>query len=429
MSDALEPLLHYIDGSPSPYHAVAQSRAMLQEAGYRELFEADHWDLERGEGYFVTRGGKSLIAWRQGQAAAALGGCRIIAAHTDSPVLKLRPNPVMTSRNVSYLTAEIYGSPLLHTWLDRDLKIAGAVFCADASGAIETILVDAADLKVRAMSLAPHLKREKKTDGVTIALHDDLPLIVSDGALESAQDLYVALLGNAAARVHNADLILSDTQKACRVGRDGEFISAPRIDNLFSSFCVLSALLSLKSPRDHTAMAVLYDAEEIGSQTWTGARSDFLEATLTRIALSDDGSVQDLLRAKARSILISVDMAHAEHPSHVGATDPIHVPKLNGGLALKTGAKGNYAAGNQAAAWFDKACKDAGITLQSFMYRCDHGGGSSIGPLATTASGICGLDVGAPMLAMHSIRELAGAKDVDLTIAALSAAYAAAGGI
>lgn len=427
MATACTRLLEFIDASPSPYHAVEASRKMLDAAGFTEVAEGDSWRLTAGQGYYTVRGGKSLIAWRQGNGQVSEHGYRVIAAHTDSPALKLRQKPGMKVRGLSYLTTEIYGGALVHTWLDRDLTIAGAVHYVTSSGELRHKIVHAPERLVRAMSLAPHLKKEKKIDGLSIDLHKDLVVLFEDGSEDPLQAILKAVSGlSDVAQVRHADLFLCDTQPSSQFGKDGEFISAPRIDNLFSSFTALCALIESGAGAQHTSITTLYDAEEIGSHTWTGASSNLLEAALLRIALATGGDTESFLRAKARTIVISADMAHAEHPSFPDATDSVHVPELNKGLALKSSAKGNYATGARAAAWFTNVCRDAKLPLQSFMYRCDHGGGSSVGPLITTAIGVGGIDVGAPMVAMHSIRELGGARDIDYAIASFRAAYATA---
>lgn len=425
-ANAVQHLIDFIDGAPSPYHAVHQARTLLQQAGFSELSESERWSIEPGGGYFLVRGGKTLIAWRAGGRAPSETGFRIIASHGDSPALKLRPRPMRRVRDVSYLTTEVYGSPLLHTWLDRDLKLAGAIYVREPQAGVRAVLVDLREPVVRLNSLAPHLKKERKIDGVQIDQHNDVLAAVAQQEETSpvdAVDRLAAFAGVAPDDVLTHELFLADVQPAALVGERRAFISAPRLDNLFSSYCALRALLA-GGLVDHTPVAVLYDAEEIGSLTWTGARSNVLEATLSRLCAAYGGDTEDTLRARARSIVVSADMAHGEHPSFVDVTDAEHVPQLNHGLAIKSGAKGNYAIGHLAAAWFEMVCRAADIPLQRFMYRCDHGGGSSVGPIVSAGLGVCGVDVGAPMLAMHSIREMAGARDVELTLGAFAAFYA-----
>ena len=220
-------LLQFIDASPSPYHAILAAKAMLAAAGFVEIQEQDRWALEPGGAYFSVRGGKTIVAWRQGDKPVAEAGFRIVAAHSDSPVLKLRPRPGLKVRDIGYLTADIYGSPLLHTWLDRDLCLAGAIYLA-AEGGERPHIVHASDLKLRAMSLAPHLKKEKKIDGLSIDLHKDLPLVFTQGGDDVAGQLFERLGGFDPKAVLSFDLCLADTLPCSLVGSRDEFISAPR---------------------------------------------------------------------------------------------------------------------------------------------------------------------------------------------------------
>ncbi len=422
---AADSFLAYLGKAPSPYHAVAESAALLVAAGFTQLHEAGRWQLEAGKGYFVIRGGKTIVAWRQGTGSAAEQGLRIVVAHTDSPTLKLRPRPDLKVRSQRYLTTEIYGGPLLYSWLDRDLKLSGALYCGDT--AITRVLVSLDRLPVRAVSLAIHLRQDKGSDSYSFDREKDFTLVVGDGET-SGLDLIAAAaktqLGRDPGPILSFDLEVSDADPARRIGDGGSLISAPRLDNLFSCYTALAALLAEPHATPWTQAIALYDSEEIGSQTYTGARSNMLDGIIHRLVGS--AVEEDVWRAKACSLVISADMAHGEHPAFAGATDPGHVPELNQGLALKSGSMGNYAIGPAAEAWFSLVCKKAGVPLQRFRYRCDHGRGSSIGPIVTANLGITGIDVGAPMLAMHSARELAGAGDVDRTIAAFAAFFAAA---
>lgn len=426
MTDHPTNLLRFIDAAVSPYHASQEGKRMLERAGFTELKEADPWRLEPDGAYFLLRGGKTLMAWRQGSSRVSEHGFRIVAAHSDSPALKLRPNGELSLHSGGFLTTEIYGSPLLHTWLDRDLKVVGAIYFEDEDGQMQRRLVNLADLRVRAISLAPHLRTDKKFDEVTINKHRDLPVIVSsDGArLREALELRLMEAAPKARRILTFDCSLADATPGAVIGVENEFISASRLDNLYSSYAALEGIIQTSEPVAHTSIAAIFDAEEIGSAVWTGARSNALDSLLARIAASYGDGEEGLIRAKARSVVLSADMAHAEHPSFPEATDSGHVPHLNQGIAVKFGARGNYAVGPRATAWFKLICDQSGVATQNFMYRCDHGAGSSVGPLITTSVGIEGVDVGAPMLAMHSIRELAGVRDLEPLIRSFREAYA-----
>jgi len=424
MTASADQLLTFLNKAPSPYHAVVEAAAQLTAAGFSELREAGRWQLEPGQGYFVIRGGKTIVAWRQGTGIVAEAGLRIIVAHTDSPTLKLRPRPDMKARSLRYLTTEIYGGPLLYTWLDRDLKLSGALYCGDTE--LTRVLVSLDDLPVRAVSLAIHLRQDKGSDSYSFDREKDFALVIGDGeasGLELIAEVAKAQLGSDPGPILSLDLEVTEAAPARRIGADGSLISAPRLDNLFSCYTALAALLAQPAATPWTQMVALYDSEEIGSQTYTGARSNTVDGIIHRLVGA--ASEGDVWRAKARSIVVSADMAHSEHPAFLAATDPGHVPELNKGLALKSGSMGNYAIGPGAEAWFALICRKAGVPLQRFRYRCDHGRGSSIGPIMTTNLGIAGIDVGSPMLAMHSARELAGAGDVALTTAAFTAFFAA----
>ncbi len=425
MAKTADDLIDFVNKSPSPYHAAGQAKDMAIAAGFEMIDEADAWSLQPGGAYTLLRGGKTMAAFRVGTKPIAEAGARIIVAHTDSPVLKVKPRPAFKARDAGMLTAEIYGSPLLHTWLDRDLKLCGMVWTADKKGHTHRKQIELDDLSVRVNSLAPHLKTQHKTEGVVLDRQKDLRLTFSKNKDGIVETLHGALreASGLKGEVISYDLCLADKTPGGYAGADKAFISAPRLDNLFSSYTALKGLLADEGPTEATRMVVLYDAEEIGSTTWTGARSSLLDMLLSRINAHFGGKTEDNFRARAKSILISADMAHSEHPSFKEATDPDHVPSLNGGIAVKSSAMANYAIAHDAEAWFTHICQEAGLPVQRFMYRCDHGGGSSVGPITSTAIGMPGVDVGCPLLAMHSIREMAGTEDVDHAITAFRQAF------
>lgn len=418
-------LSEFLDASPSPYHAVASLRATLSASGFSELDEGRPWQVSPGRSYFVVRGGKSIVAWSCGEDDVARSGIRMVAAHTDSPALKLRAAPTRKTRSADVLAPEVYGGALLHTWLDRDLKIAGRVYLADGpSSSITGRLVDLPGLPVRAVSLAPHLKTDKRVEGVTINPETDLLLLWS-GA-KAGDEFLRALLAAAnmpAADVVEHDLYLADLEPARVVGAEQAWLSAPRLDNLFSCYCAVEALRdSAHEKAPQTRLAACFDAEEIGSQTMLGARSNLMGSVIARLTrgLSRENAPEC---TAANSVCISLDMAHADHPAFPESMDPQHAPVLNGGPAIKRGARGNYAQSPWLAAWFAKLCGTHDVPVQRFMYRCDHGAGSSIGPLVSTVTGIPTIDVGVAMLSMHSIRELCGLRDVAHMTRALRAVF------
>lgn len=426
MSKHANELLAFIDGSPSPYHAVERSVAMLSNAGFEQVFENEKWKCEAGGAYFTVRDGKSLIAWRQGVESPEETGFRIVAAHSDSPALKLRARLGNHGNGAHWLKPDLYGSLLLHTWLDRDIRPTGVVFHTGESGEVERSLVDLDTLKLRACSLAPHLRKNKLDPSLLIDREDDMLVLysVDSAPAEDFHALLAKAVGCGEEAVIGYDIFLADTQPSAIIGAENELISAPRLDNLFSSFSAIAALIDLPKQSQSTRVAAIFDAEEIGSQTWTGARSTLLSSALDRIvAQYGETDTETEHKARARSLFASLDMAHAEHPSHPATIDPDHVPVINGGIALKGGSRGNYAIAPYAIAKFEDACRRENLPLQSFMYRCDHGGGSSVGPIASSALGIPGFDLGAPLISMHSIREVAGVQDLTYCTKTLGAFY------
>ncbi len=422
--DAARLLLDRIDQSPSPYHVVETVSGLLESAGFRRLYEGEAWAVTPGGAYYATRGDKTIIAWREGTAAPEDAGYRVFLAHTDSPTLKVKPNPDRNAADADYLSLDVYGSPLLHTWFDRDLILAGQVHVKDG-GFVSARTVRMETPRLRLNSLAPHLKSEKRVEAVNIDLQDGL--LAAFGRAEGSAFKGLARALGAAADfapddLLSFDLCMADAQPSALVGIDNAFLSAPRLDNLFCCYTGLEALLT-STAAPHGQVLSLFDVEEIGSGAWTGARSDALAHMLERSVAARGGDREAFARAKARSILLSADMAHAEHPSHKSATDAEHAPTLNAGVTIKAGARGNYAIGHGVSAWFSLVCREAGVPVQDFMYRTDHGGGASVGPLATTGVGVVGVDVGAAMLAMHASREMAGADDVAHSINAYAAFF------
>ena len=419
----MQDLTSFIDSSPSPFHAVQTLKKRLEEAGFQQLFESDAWAMQPHRSYFTIRGGKTIVAWKCGALPIVNQGFRILVAHTDSPTIKVRPNPHIVSGNNRLLSVDVYGGPLLYTWLDRDLKLSGVVYTADKNtGGIKTSMVDLTDFPVRAPSLAIHLSRGLKDTGFKINPQTDLNLLFAQNGEDVAltlNDVLAEVCKVPAESIVSYDLRVADTQASGYIGADKSFISAPRLDNLFSCYGIMESLLAVSAQKlDQTEKAVWFDAEEIGSHTQTGARSNFLDSILLRIVCASPASgAEDFHRAKAHSAMLSVDMAHAEHPAFKDRTDENHVPFMNKGLALKHSSSANYGDSGTVAAWFLNACRSHDVPLQRFAYRCDHGGGSSLGSIVSL-TGIRTIDVGAPMLSMHSIRELAGRKDVDLSIKA-----------
>lgn len=412
----------FVDASPSPSHAVAELARRLTAAGFTELAETDRWEPAPGGQHFVVRHG-SLIAFRVGSRPPADSGLRIVGAHTDSPTFKVRPHSDVRQAGYRLIGVEPYGGGLWHTWLDRELTVAGRVALRSSSPAgPKTTLVRLPGAPVRLPSLAIHLDRSVR-EGLTLDPQRHL-MPVWDRDLGTGPGLAEALAAAAgvdADDVVGHDLVLADTQPAAVAGADGTWVAAPRLDNLGCCHSGLRALLAATAT-ERTQVLVCNDHEEVGSGSMAGARGSFLEDVVRRLAdATGDGDAQSVHRAIARSVLVSADMAHAVHPTRSDRHEPAHQPELGGGPVLKVNANQAYATDAATGGWFTERCAEAGVPLQRFVSRADLPCGSTIGPLTATRLGIATVDVGAPMLAMHSCRELASALDVPLMVGALTA--------
>jgi aspartyl aminopeptidase len=419
MTDRIDDLLAFIDDSPTPYHAVATASMRLEAAGYRRLDESDRWSLAAGDQCYVVRGGGSLAAFEVGRSEPALAGFRVVGAHTDSPNLRVKPNPDVRAHGYQQIAVEPYGGALLQTWLDRDLSLAGRVTLR-VGNTTETRLVDFARPLLRVPNLAIHLYREINTEGLKLNKQRHMAPIIGIGEGEDLAELLCTELGRTGKKpavddLLAWDLMAYDVQPSSLSGAQSEFIHAARLDNLASSHAGLAALLAAGSngATDATRVVVLYDHEEVGSRSAQGAGSTFLGETLERIVNGIGGSdSQSLARAISQSWLISADMAHAVHPNYADRHEPGHRPVIDGGPVIKTNSNQAYATDSESAGFFAALCARVGVTPQNFVTRSDLGCGSTIGPISAAQVGIRTVDVGNPMLSMHSCREMAGSGDV-----------------
>ena len=430
MPDLVQSLLAYLDASPTPYHAVAESARRLREAGYVELNEADAWTLQPSGRYFITRNGSSLIAFVCGRRAPQEAGFLAVGAHTDSPNLRIKPAPDLNRHGYRQLGVEVYGGVLLSTWLDRDLSIAGRV-AFERDDSLQTALLDFTRPLLRIPNLAIHLNRNVNTEGLLLNAQSHLPPIL--GLTGSDKISFQQMLADeltkqgtqlAPEQLLGWDLSLYDVQRALRSGFTGEFIHSARLDNLASCFAALSALLTAKETHDSTRVIVLYDHEEVGSRSAQGACSPLLRLALSRITEAYDGARQEAFaRAMARSFLISADMAHAIHPNYADRHDPNHAPVLGGGPVLKLNANQSYASDGFTTGRLERWCRRADVSLQPYVVRSDLPCGSTIGPITAAELGIATVDIGSPLLSMHSIREMAACADVSLLARVLDAYF------
>lgn len=432
MSPTLDALFRYLDASVSPYHAVEAVRGRLVAAGFRELQERDVWRLQTGDRVFMTRGGGSLAAFAIGTRSPQDAGFRLVGAHTDSPNLRIKPQPDVNRHGYRQLAVETYGGVLLSTWMDRDLGIAGRVMLASTSGQLEPRLVNLARPLARIPNLAIHLNRGVNTDGLILNVQRHMVPVI--GLQEAGGPGLTDLLAEALSADGEAckpediagwDLGLYDLQGATVGGAGGEFIHSARLDNLASCHAALQALTGATGEREATLGIVLYDHEEVGSNSAQGADSSFLRDSLQRVAAAVGGDGADALpRAIAQSLLISADMAHAVHPNYSDRHEPGHKPVLGGGPVLKSHSGQAYATDGESGARFTMLCRSAGVPMQRFVSRSDLGCGSTIGPITASKLGLRTVDVGNPLLSMHSIREMAATADVEMMAKVLAVHFA-----
>ena len=404
-----------IDRSPSPYHAVETAVGLLTGAGFSALALAEPFE---GPGLrFVTRGG-SVIAWRH--PARPPRAFRIVGAHTDSPNLRVKPNADRASARFRQLGVEVYGGALLNSWLDRDLGLSGRVVVS-TDGGPATRLFRTDEPVLRVPQLAIHLDREINDKGLQLNAQTHLSpvwdLDTGRGSDESFTDWLADVAGVAPDSILSWDAMVHDLTASRRTGRGGVFVSAPRLDNLCSSFAALNALVEAvegvgeADAGDVVPLVCLYDHEEVGSTSSTGADSALLAGVVERIVAAAGGGRDDLHVALAGSVCLSADMAHATHPNYVDRHEPDHHVALNEGPVVKINANQRYASDAESIATYLQACADAGVPTQRFVSRTDLPCGSTIGPVTAARLGISTVDVGIAQLAMHSARELCGADD------------------
>jgi len=419
-------LLDFIDASPSPWHAVTSVEQRLVKQGFTRLEESQSWRLAAGKSYYVVRGGASVIAFTLGKQALAESGFRIVGAHTDSPGLRLKPQAAFSSDGLVRIGVEVYGGPIIATFTDRDLSIAGRVTLRSKNGH-ETKLLKFDRALMRLPNLAIHMNREVNDKGLVLNKQTELPLLFAesdDGA--TADKKFLAHIGDAlgvdATDILSFELNVFDTQKGVFWGGNQEFIADSQLDNLASCHAAITALLTA-GQADSTSVCALFDHEEVGSESAAGAGGSFLADTISRIASNTGLNEEERLRALAQSFFVSADMAHAYHPNHPAAYEPCHHVLVNKGPVIKTNANQRYSTNADTAARFITLCESAGVPYQQYAHRTDLGCGSTIGPIIASGLGIASVDVGSPMWAMHSIRESAGVLDHGYMTAALQAMF------
>ncbi len=415
-------LLDFLKRSPSPFHATQSMAEALQAAGYQALDERETWQLQPQGRYYVTRNDSSIIAIKLGQHDPVQHGIRMVGAHTDSPCLKVKPQPELARHGYWQLGVEVYGGVLLSPWFDRDLSLAGRVTFKH-NEQLQSRLINFKHAIASIPSLAIHLNREANS-GWAINAQTELPPILAQLQDETKKD-FRAILADQLQREHaishacvlDYELCFYDSQPAALIGLNQDFIASARLDNLLSCYSGLQALLN--SDDQHSQILVCTDHEEVGSNSACGADGPFLEQVLRRVLNSEE----DFVRCIQHSLLISADNAHGIHPNYADKHDANHGPLLNHGPVIKVNANQRYATTSETSSFFKLLCQQANIPVQSFVTRSDLGCGSTIGPITASQLGVQTIDIGVPTFAMHSIRELAGSKDLGYLVSALQAFY------
>lgn len=410
-------LISFLKKSPTAFHAVHTMTELLRAHSFTRLRENEHWRLTPGGNYYVTRNDSSLIAFTiPGKGFADM---HIMASHSDSPTFKIKENPELeVEKQYVKLNVERYGGMLCAPWFDRPLSVAGRILLKDPeTGVFQTRLVDINRDLVLIPNLAIHMNREANNGYKYNAQKDMLPLY----GMYDAKDTFFSVIANAAGvsedQILGHDLFLYNRQEPSVWGASGEFLSAPRLDDLQCAFSSLQGFLKGDRQR-HLAVHCVFDNEEVGSGTKQGAASTFLADTLMRIHELLGFSREEYRMHLADSLMLSADNAHAVHPNHTESSDPTNRPYLNGGIVLKFNANQRYCTDAVSAAMFRDLCSQAEVPVQTFVNRSDMPGGSTLGNISNTQVALNTVDIGLPQLAMHSPYETVGVKDTDYMVRA-----------
>jgi aspartyl aminopeptidase len=418
-SELNQGLLEFLNSSPTPFHAVVSMVKVLENNHFTKLNEKDIWQLDTGRGYYVVRNDSSIIVFRYYPEKMQQQGLAMLGAHTDSPCLKVKPQPEINNNGYFQLGVETYGGALLAPWFDRDLSIAGRVVYINADNEIVSTLIDFKKAIAIIPSLAIHLNREANTaNNINKQIH--LPPILmqvdSSKKINFRELLKKELTDNGindCQKILDYELSFYGTEPAAIIGFKEEFIASARLDNLLSCFLGLQAIIAADTD---PVLLVCNDHEEVGSSSACGAQGPMLEQCLQRMI----PNTEDRIRIVNRSMMISIDNAHGIHPNYAEMHDDNHGPLLNKGPVIKVNANQRYATNSETSSLFKHACGLADVPVQEFVTRSDLGCGSTIGPITATEIGVKTLDIGLPTFAMHSIRELAGVKDTAYLLKALN---------
>ena len=392
----------FLQKAPTAWHAAKEISTALAEKEFAPLSERERWKLEKGHSYFVQREGALLAAFRLPKKTPT--GAVILACHTDSPALKLKPQPDVLTKEISQLNTEVYGGPLLHSWFDRDLCLAGRVETDKGS---QLVFLD--DMPMAIPQLAIHLDKSIQEKGLLVHKQDHLKPVLSIKGSVTLEQVLKKKLGFH--KLYAFDLFLVPTEKPSRLGLQGELLAGYRIDNLSSAYACTEAMLHSEAS-DKLQIALFWDHEEIGSMSATGADSSFVDELLERIALSLKLDREDLFCLKSRSIVISADVAHGWNPNFAEKYDPHNSPLLGQGTVLKFNAGRKYASDGSVAVTLLKIAEKHNLAIQKAANRSDIPSGSTVGSIMAAATGIPTLDIGPACWAMHSTREIIAASDL-----------------
>lgn len=409
-------LIDYIYDSPTAFHAVAKAKEDLCKEGFVEIKEEEKWNLQKGGKYFVTKNDSALTAFVVGKGEIEENGFKIIGAHTDSPSFRIKPAPEMVVEDTYVrLNTEVYGGPILNTWMDRPLAVAGRVTLRSENILYpETRLVNINKPIMIIPNIAIHMNKDVNTGVELNKQKDTLPLLsMVSGELEKNSYLIDEIAKELSVenkQIIDFDLFLYEYEKGSIIGLNNEFISSSRLDDLAMVHAGIRALCRVEAV-EATNVMVCFDNEEVGSSTKQGADSNMLVDILERITISQNKNREDFLRSISKSFIISADNAHAVHPNSPEKNDPTNKPYLNKGPVIKVSANQSYTTDSNSDAVYELVCEKAGVPVQKFVNRSDARGGSTIGPISSTHLNIRSVDMGSPTLAMHSIRELGGVID------------------
>ncbi len=413
-SDFNHELLKFIQGSPTAFHATQSIAKKLAAAGFSELRESDEWNLQPGERYFVKQNDSSVLAFVYGKKDLLDTGIRMLGAHTDSPCLKVKPQPELNRKGYLQLGVEVYGGALLAPWFDRDLSLAGRVTYKTSENKIASSLIDFKKPIVNIPSLAIHLDREVNNARTINPQRDIVPVLLQLAPEQTlAPNFKSILLAQLkqecpqldATHILDYEISLYDTQAPALIGLQQDFIASARLDNLLSCFVGLQAIL--QADDGVSSLLICTDHEEVGSVSCCGAKGPMLQHFLERLI----PDTEPRIRVIERSLLISADNAHGVHPNFSDRHDENHGPLLNRGPVVKINANQRYATTSETSGFFHWLCEQNEVPVQVFVARTDMGCGSTIGPIVSSEVGVKTIDVGVPTFAMHSIREMAGVAD------------------